>query len=277
MPTLAHVFQDVGCNKEVEDQRNHRVPTKPIVTLLLGVTADCAEMLWQYMASFMNKLILNLMAALSLIMSAIAVHTANAQAVATQAGTITSIKIFALPCYIKDPGTYVLTKNLTFTSGNLAGINVITNVSGPVVIDLKGYTITGPGTPGTESVGVLIGNTGSTNTYPITIRNGTISNCSSGISVGERTDVTINNIVFYEPALLSNAVNVLGVYLERSSSSTVSNCAFSVTTTGVSFGIEDFESTGGNSYNNDTFVNVTWPLYVQGSVQGTLTLDRCQF
>jgi hypothetical protein len=42
MPTVAHVFQDVGCNKEVEDQRNHR---------LLAVTAGCAEMDRQYIAA----------------------------------------------------------------------------------------------------------------------------------------------------------------------------------------------------------------------------------
>jgi hypothetical protein len=211
-------------------------------------------------------------------MSALTAYTAHAQTVTAQAAKSTSTQISSLPFNITAPGTYVLTGNLTFTSGNLAGINVITNVSGPVVIDLKGYTITGPGTPGTETDGVLISNTGSINTYSITIRNGTISNCSFGISVDERTDVTINNIIFYEPALLSNAINVVGVYLERSNFATVSNCTFNVTNTGLTaFGIEDFASTGGNSYNNDTFVNIPFPLYVLDPQQSTLTLDRCQF
>ena len=154
------------------------------------------------------------------------------------------------------------------------------------------FTITGPGTPGTETDGVLIGNTGSINTYPITVRNDTISNCSSGISVVERTDVTINNITFNEPALLENGINVIGVCLEGSNSSTVSNCTFivPVADTGLTaFGIIDSESTGGNSYNNDTFVNMPNSLYVTAWNSGgespgrqtpplsTLTLDRCQF
>jgi hypothetical protein len=42
MLTVAHVFQDVGCNKEVEDQRIPR---------LLAVTAGCAEMESQCMAA----------------------------------------------------------------------------------------------------------------------------------------------------------------------------------------------------------------------------------
>jgi hypothetical protein len=124
-----------------------------------------------------------------------------------------NIKISSLPFNITAPGTYVLTGNLTFASGNQAGINVISNVSGPVVVDLKGFILAGPGAaqhPSSGSVGVLIGTlisgdftppvTGSLNTYPITIRNGTISHCTSGIYVGQRTDVTINNIAFIEPA-----------------------------------------------------------------------------
>jgi hypothetical protein len=230
-----------------------------------------------------------LTAAFNLIMSALSAQAANTQLATTQAAKTSTIPISYLPYPITAPGTYVLTGNLTLTSGNLGGINVLTNVSGPVVIDLKGYTITGPGTP---SSGVLLSDTGSINTYPITIRNGTISHCTSGIYVGERTDVTINNIAFIEPADLSTGANIIGVDLERSNSSTVSNCTFivPVADTGLTaFGIIDSESTGGDSYNNDTFVNMPNSLYVTAWNSGgespgrqtpplsTVTLDRCQF
>jgi hypothetical protein len=72
-----------------------------------------------------------------------------------------NIKISSLPFNITAPGTYVLTGNLTFASGNQAGINVISNVSGPVVVDLKGFILAGSGAaqhPSSGSVGVLIGN-----------------------------------------------------------------------------------------------------------------------
>jgi len=42
MSIVAHVIQDVGCDKEVEDQRRHR---------LLAVIAGCAEMERQYIAA----------------------------------------------------------------------------------------------------------------------------------------------------------------------------------------------------------------------------------
>jgi hypothetical protein len=45
---VAHAFQDVGRNKEVQDQQSHRFLTEPTVTLLLGVAADSVEMATHY-------------------------------------------------------------------------------------------------------------------------------------------------------------------------------------------------------------------------------------
>src|SRR5215469_13468265 len=85
-----------------------------------------------------------LMAALGLTMSA----TLMGQSVNTPAIT-SKIPINSLPFNITAPGTYVVTRNLTFSvssGGNpVAAITVPTSLSGPVVIDLKGFTLTGGG------------------------------------------------------------------------------------------------------------------------------------
>jgi hypothetical protein len=51
MPIVAHVLRDIGCNKEVEDQRSQRFLNKPIVTLMPEVTSDCADIETQFMAA----------------------------------------------------------------------------------------------------------------------------------------------------------------------------------------------------------------------------------
>ena len=78
-----------------------------------------------------------------------------------------------------------MTGNLTFSPLSGTAITVSTALSGPVVIDLKGFTLTGPGLGlDIHTVGVGIGfdaNTSVGNTYPITIRNGTLLNFSVGV------------------------------------------------------------------------------------------------
>jgi hypothetical protein len=79
-----------------------------------------------------------------------------------------NIKISSLPFNITAPGTYVLTGNLSYTSGSSFGaISISGQIEGPVVVDLKGFTITGDVVA--SNVGVLIRD--GTETYPITIRN----------------------------------------------------------------------------------------------------------
>jgi hypothetical protein len=84
-----------------------------------------------------------LTAALSLITSALTPHIAHAQTALAQAVKKASIPITQLPYNITAPGTYVLTGNMSYISGSSFGaISIIGPITGPVVVDLKGFTIT---------------------------------------------------------------------------------------------------------------------------------------
>jgi hypothetical protein len=190
-----------------------------------------------------------------------------------------NIQISSLPFAITAPGTYVVTGDLTFSSppdpnGNaVAAITVSTALSGPVVLDLKGFTLTGSGG---YTVGVIIGfaaNTSVPNTYPITVRNGILQNFSVGVWAENNTtlaNITVNNLIFF----ISNDPNGngKGVIFDKVNSSTVTNCTFHAGT----FGIQDNRSDGGNSYNNDTFVGVN-PLLILAGGSSPLISNRCQF
>lgn len=54
-----------------------------------------------------------------------------------------NIKISSLPFAITVPGTYVVTGNLTFPGTTNAAITISTDIPGPVIVDLKGFTLTG--------------------------------------------------------------------------------------------------------------------------------------
>jgi hypothetical protein len=225
-----------------------------------------------------------LMAALGLIMSALSAQTGYTQSVTTQTSKSASIQIKALPFNITTPGTYVLTGNLTSsllrsgTGPSLGAINISTTVAGPVVVDLKGFTITGPGS---NSFAVTIGAlTTEGNTYPITIKNGTISNFEYGVTaVGTPTnqnnyflsDIIVNNIVF-DVTSTGTAVGY-GINFVYVNSSTVSNCTFN----GATYGIADYGSSTGNSYNGITFLNTPYPFIVWRALNSPFALDRCQF
>jgi hypothetical protein len=186
------------------------------------------------------------------------------------------IKISTLPLSITAPGTYVLTGDLTSSltrtspSGSSAGaINISSSIAGPVVVDLNGFTIMGPGS---NSFGVTIGyiSSGISNAHPITIRNGTIRNFQYGVFASTLTtlsDITLNDVVF--DIISTGAAVGQGVNFFNVDSSTISNCAFNEAT----YGIQDYASNGGNLYNNDTFSHNVFPLVVEGSV----TLKHCQF
>jgi hypothetical protein len=122
-----------------------------------------------------------MMTAFSLL-SVLSAQAANTQLATTQAAKSTSIPISYLPFTITAPGTYVLTGNWNFASQNSIGPAIIISaaVTGPVVLDLKGFTMIGI----VNAVAVLIGQTSSAvpNTYPITIRNGTFQNFGLGIT-----------------------------------------------------------------------------------------------
>ena len=209
-----------------------------------------------------------LMAAFGLIMSALSVQSAN-------------IQISSLPFAITAPGTHVVTGNLTFaapTSGLMAAITVSTAISEPVVIDLKGFTLTGGGSAGlTVAVGIgLFANTSVRNAYPITIRNGTLLNFGFGVWAeldgnDDITNLTVNKLTFtVQPA---DAGNGHAVTFRQVSSSTVNNCTFNSGNVGIS----DQESNGGNTYNNNIFNKCPGPLIIEVADNQSLILSHCQF
>jgi Right handed beta helix region len=181
-----------------------------------------------------------------------------------------SISISSLPFSITAPGTYVLTGNLSYIGGgNSSAINITEPIGGPVMVDLRGFTITSDG----NSTGVSI--SGSTGLYPITIRNGTIKKFSNGVltnfaSNDSESNISVKNIIFEE--------NILGVGFKFVNLSTVANCTFKDMSP---YGISDYQSIGGNNYINNMFVGSGLALYVQSQFQtygGTpLVLDRCDF
>jgi hypothetical protein len=124
-----------------------------------------------------------------------------------------NIQITQLPFNIKAPGTYVLVGNLNYTVNSNA-ITINTPLSGPVVVDSEGYTITGSGAGpgGRVTVGI---NISGTNIYPITVRNGIIQNFAFGVYAFSNSGVYVNNLdlnTIYE-----------GVYFGFVNSSTISD------------------------------------------------------
>jgi hypothetical protein len=172
-----------------------------------------------------------MMTAFSLL-SVLSAQAANTQLATTQAAKSTSIPISYLPFTITAPGTYVLTGNWNFASQNSIGPAIIISaaVTGPVVLDLKGFTMIGI----VDAVAVLIGQTSSAvpNTYPITIRNGTFQNFGLGITTYGTTvwtDITVNNMVFNNVSGQGSR----GVVFANAQSSTISNCTFNGCDTGI--------------------------------------------
>jgi hypothetical protein len=121
-----------------------------------------------------------------------------------------NIKISSLPFNITAPGTYVLTRNLTYNGTAIT----ITNVSGgPVLLDLKGYTLNGAGTGG---YGVFVDQIPTP--ISITIRNGVIEDFYINLYADRTSQVTVNNILFDASSVSINFVAV--------DSSSVNNCIF---------------------------------------------------
>jgi hypothetical protein len=189
-----------------------------------------------------------------------------------------NIKISSLPFAITAPGTYVVTGNLTFpATTTVAAITISTDIQGPVIVDLKGFTLTGAAG---DSIGVGIGlfaGTNGPNSYPITVRNGLLVNFgfgvwAEGLSFALMSDITVNNLVIHLGPT-GQSGNGAGVLFASAVSSTVSNCTFS----GGTYGKEDTASFGGNNYSNDTFIG-TNPLFVTAHNNGgPQVINHCQF
>jgi hypothetical protein len=216
-----------------------------------------------------------LMAAFGLIMSALVAQSAN-------------IQITHLPFTIAAPGTYVITGNLSFTAPTppnastfYTAILIPTSLPGPVILDLKGFTLTSNGPNATASVGVGIGGTFVgpliANAFPITVRNGGLNSFDVGIWASQAAAVIpppLTNIEVSNMSFLSGGI----IFLEVNSS-TVKNCTFN--NCGVS--ISDTLSAGGNEYSTLTFNNVGETLVlasgrgVVGLPNTTIVLNDCRF
>ena len=184
----------------------------------------------------------------------------------------------------------MVTANLSFLSPNCAAITISTALSGPVVLDLKGFTLTGGGYNNFNAgigIGILpasLGFQGVSNTYPITVRNGTIRDFEIGVLAPSTNSITLNNLTFViaqippypDPFGLSVSTGVSFFFVN---SSNISNCVFkSVTNSFAAKGIGDTGSLGGNRYTNDSFNAVSQCVAVTNNDGNTTTvLDSCQF
>jgi hypothetical protein len=216
------------------------------------------------------------MAALSLTMSAIAAQAAD-------------IQITSLPFTIAAPGTYVITGNLSFTAPTspftstfFAAILIPTSLPGPVILDLKGFTLTSNGANITASVGVGIGGTFVgplvANAFPITVKNGSLKNFQVGIWASQAAAVIPPPLTNIEVSNMSFSSLEQGIIFIEVNSSTVKNCTFN-----KGSGIEDSLSAGGNQYTTLTFNNAGETLTIASDRGGvglphtTSVLEDCRF
>lgn len=152
----------------------------------------------------MRSILFLLMAALGL--------TTSAYSAPPSSASIT--KIFTLPFNITTSGTYVLSGNFYFptlssaAAGIIPAISIANNVKGAVVLDFKGFTITGGGELklNAVSVGVAIGtgDTPATNAFPIIIRNGGLTNFTIGVEASQGghaglTNITLDHLTVSHP------------------------------------------------------------------------------
>jgi hypothetical protein len=160
-----------------------------------------------------------------------------------------------LPFTISAPGNYVLASNLAIAQERGAAITILISetTGGPILLDFKGFTLTGAGDFNGD-VGIEIQGDGIANKYPITIQNGTVLIFAEGITATQVSKLAIKNM----------AVRgfIAGLGFDRVANSSVSNCQFSGS---LDFGngIVDGNSPGGNSYNNIGFDTVEQPFTIE--------------
>jgi len=147
--------------------------------------------------------------------------------------------ITSLPFAITTAGTYVLKSDLNCPSG-VDGIHITADADGPIILDLDGHTITGPGDEYTA--GVTIGNISVTaplpDTYPITVRNGILKNFTAGVFVSIATatgavayasDITLSHLEIDA----STAENSFAISFYHVNSSTVKGCTLGHDSTSI--------------------------------------------
>jgi hypothetical protein len=181
-----------------------------------------------------------------------------------------STPITTLPLIITKPGNYYFVENMYFAvtpvvgqSGTTPAITV--NAPGPVAIDMRGFTLSGPGQQFlngfyTNPVGIVIDSSN------VTILNGSLEGFLNGIfASGSNTSylsrIDLANITFI------NGAQFGCVGFSYVNNSVVRNCDFSqkVGQVPADPAIGDGHSQTGNAYVNDLF-NTQRPFNIGGSV-----------
>jgi hypothetical protein len=218
-----------------------------------------------------------LTAALGLIMSALTVHTGYGQAVQTQAaGTIVKppIPIASLPITITTPGYYYFVSNMytypTVANGIGSPPAITVNAPGSVTIDLRGFTLSGPGQ---AYIGGLYANPAGVTIQSsnVTVKNGTIAGFYFPLSASGQylagTQNYISNIILQGITFTGDAVTEdTDVSFAHVNNSIVKDCTFA---SGLNFGtyIGDSGSQTGNSYINDAFTGAESPIYMSSDAK----------
>jgi hypothetical protein len=215
-----------------------------------------------------------LAAALGLVMGAITAQTAE-------------IQITSFPYNISVPGTYVLTSNLSANVRGWFPITVNSAVAGPIIIDLKGFTLSVTA----DNIGAIYIENNST-ASSITIRNGTIQGSTNGIltdyGVVVNEDIqngipTTNYVSNIKIEKITFGNFYTAVELNQTNSSSITDCSFTSTPESEMIGIVDIASQGGNTYKNDSFDgNEDQELVVEGAhtypfAAGPVVLKNCGF
>jgi hypothetical protein len=209
-----------------------------------------------------------LMAALSLTMSAL-----PSQAIAQR------IPISSVPFHITGPGTYELVGNLTCSTPNVAAIT-IGNITGPVILDFKGFTLTGLGQALYPSLvqngpGIVIdggyNSPGNANPNSVIVRNGTITQFTGEIQASYLGNLSIRNMKLYGIPPNDGAGSDIAIALTF-----VTNALVSDSTLIDEIGIIDTASNGGNRYEN-LLISAHTPLQVNSFEVNDMTIEHCEF
>jgi hypothetical protein len=202
-------------------------------------------------------------------------------ALTAQAAPPITITQSQLPFTISAPGTYVLTGNLSL-SGFTPAITIATSVPGTVIVDLKKFTLTGGG----SNVGIQIGrfptDQNTSNTAPITIRNGALTNFNIGIATSTLVplcNITLNNLDINLTANSSPTARQYGIAFNRVNNGTINSCNITnPNPNNPNVGISANPTGLGDRYIDCTFLNVATIMEVIAPADNvTRTLDHFQF
>jgi hypothetical protein len=189
--------------------------------------------------------------------------------------------ISAVPYTISSAGTYILTSGLTSTDTSQPAITInASNLTGPVVLNLKGYGISCP--PTGTSVGISVNAPGGDypsiyNAYPVTVENGTIDGVCYGVLASGVNTLTVNGLTVVPEGNEQNNPVPAGVHFEFVVNSVVENCTFRGNNYNGWYGVEEIQP-GGNIYRNITIDSPAIVLVSQGGLgqQITTSIDHCK-